>query len=123
MRRALPVTRTAEVTQPWVVYTYGLSHDLWWPPKTSTRWTGRAKIRITCAVCGVDEVCTLRIPRWGKVPEPPTGRHPARQRFLDDHAHPDRGLLMTWALPLLNPAAAPGGLDLTDLLRHRFGLD
>jgi len=111
--------QTAETTQPWVIYTYGLTHDLWWPLWNSTRVLGRMRIRLSCAVCGLDKVESLRIPRFGQVPEPASGRHPARERFLAEHRHPDRGHPMSWAKPLLNLAAHPNGLDL-DLLAMRL---
>ena len=114
--------QTAETTQPWVVYTYGLTHDRWWPFWNSTRVIGRARIRMTCAVCGEQEITNFRIPRFGKVPEPATGRHPVREQFLREHRHPDRGHPMSWAMPLLNPAAHGGGMDL-DLLAARLEAD
>jgi hypothetical protein len=113
---------TFETSQPWVIYTYGLTHDRWWPLWTSTRVLGRARIRMECAVCGRCEIASLRIPRWGKVPEPVSGRHPARERFLESHAHPDRGAPMSWARPLLNPDAHCGGIDL-DALAMRLDAD
>lgn len=106
---------TYEVTQPWVTYTFGLTHDRWWPLWNSTRVLGRARIQCTCCVCGQREVLSLRMPRFGKVPEPASGRHSERERFLADHAHPDRGAPMSWALPLRNLAAHPGGLHLEQL--------
>lgn len=106
---------TYETSQPWVVWTIGRTHDVWWPIWTSTRVLGRARVDATCMVCGRHEVLTMRIPRFGPVPEPPGGRHAVRQRFLYDHAHPDRGAPMSWALPLLNLAAHPGGLSLDGL--------
>lgn len=121
---------TYETTQPWVVYHYGLTHDRWWPLWNSTRVIGRARMELECAVCGERERVSLPIPRFGPVPEPKNGRHPVRQRFLADHAHPDRGAPMSWARPLLNPAAMSGGLDLDALsmrmeadLNQRFGSD
>lgn len=113
---------TYETTQPWVAYTYGLTHDRWWPFWNSTRILGRARIRMTCAVCGERETTNLRIPRFGPVPAPASGRHPERERFLAEHAHPDRGHPMSWAMPFLNPAAHPGGLDL-DLFAARLEAD
>lgn len=110
---------TYETTQPWVTYTYGLTHDRWWPLWNSTRVLGRARILTTCCVCGKREVASLRIPRFGPVPEPASGRHPARERFLAEHAHPDRGHPMSWALPLRNLAVHSGGLSL-DLLGMRL---
>jgi hypothetical protein len=113
---------TFEVTQPWVTYTFGLTHDRWWPFWNSTRVLGRSRIRCVCAVCGDNTVLSLRIPRWGPVPEPAGGRHPAREQYLAEHRHPDRGHPMSWAMPLLNPAAHPGGLNL-DLLAARLEAD
>lgn len=113
---------TYETTQPWVAYHYGLTHDLWWPIKGSTRWWGRSKIVMECAVCGRRETAVMRIPRWGPVPAPASGRHPVRERFLAEHAHPDRGAPMSWAKPLLNPAAHEGGVDL-DALAMRLEAD
>lgn len=112
---------TFETTQPWVVYHYGLTHDRWWPVWNSTRVLGRMKLVLECAVCGVRKVVTLRIPRFGKVPTPESGRHPVREAFLARHAHPDRAP-MSWARPLLNPAALSGGLNL-DALAMRLEAD
>lgn len=116
------VHETYETTQPWVTYTFGLTHDRWWPLWTSTRVLGRARIRLTCCVCGEREVASLRMPRFGKVPEPESGRHVQRERFLRQHAHPDRGHPMSWALPMRNMAAHQGGLDL-DLFAARLEAD
>lgn len=113
---------TYETSQPWVLYHYGLTHDRWWPAWSSTRVLGRARIRVECIVCGERRVVTARIPRFGAVPAPPGGRHPERERFLHDHAHPDRGAPMSWARPMANPAAHPGGLDL-DALGMRLEAD
>jgi hypothetical protein len=113
---------TYETTQPWVTYHYGLTHDKWWPFWNSTRVLGRFKIVMACMVCGDLTVCTLRIPRFGPVPEPATGRHPRRERYLVEHAHPDRGHPMSWAVPLRNMAAHRGGLNL-DLLGARLEAD
>ena len=35
---------TYEATRPWVTYTYGRTHDGWWPLWNSTRVLGRARI-------------------------------------------------------------------------------
>ena len=113
---------TYETTQPWVAYHYGLTHDRLWPLWTSTRILGRARIGLECAVCGEKKVVSLRIPRFGPVPEPASGRHPARERFLAEHEHPDRGAPMSWAKPLLNSAAHPGGVSL-DALAMRLEAD
>lgn len=113
---------TFETTQPWVTYTYGLTHDGWWPLWTSTRVLGRARIQMLCCVCGTHEIAVLRIPRFGPVPTPPSGRHPERERFLSEHKHPDRGHPMSWKVPLRNMAAHRGGLNL-DLLGMRLESD
>lgn len=126
MAAVAPVTRagksTYETTQPWVLYHYGLTHDRWWPFWNSTRVLGRARIRMECMVCGRREIASLKIPRLGAVPAPKSGRHPIRERFLADHAHPDRGAPMSWAVPLANLAAHPNGLDL-DALAMRLEAD
>lgn len=58
------------------------------------------KLSLECMVCGKTEVVKLRIPRLGTVPEP--AGHAERERFLADHAHPDRGNPMSWAKPMRN---------------------
>jgi hypothetical protein len=113
---------TYETTQPWVLYHYGLTHDRWWPFWTSTRVLGRARIAMQCMVCGGREVARFRIPRFGPVPEPEGGRHALREAFLTEHAHPDRGAPMSWAVPLANLAAHPDGLHL-DALAMRLEAD
>jgi hypothetical protein len=112
-------TETYETGQPWVIYTYGRTHDGWWPLWNSTRVLGRSRIGMECCVCGHTGVATIRIPRFGPVPVPESGRHPVRERFLTEHAHPDRGHPMSWARPLRNPAF---GVDL-DLLTMRLQAD
>lgn len=104
---------TFEMLQPWVVYHYGRTHDDWWPFWTSTRVLGRCCIVCECAVCGDVTPIWLRIPRFGSVPD--QGHHPARVRYLKSHTHPGRGAPMSWAKPLLNPAALPDGIDLDQL--------
>jgi hypothetical protein len=113
---------TYETTQPWVLYHYGRTHDKWWPFWTSTRVLGRAEIGMQCMVCGEHEVAKIRMPRFGSVPSPDAGRHPLRQAFLVEHAHPDRGAPMSWVIPLANLAAHPGGLNL-DALAMRLEAD
>jgi hypothetical protein len=104
------VRRTYETSQPWVVYTFGRTHDGWLPPWSSTRVLGRACIVVQCAVCGDRTVLWIKIPRLGPVPD--SGNHPARDVYLAAHAHPDRGALMSWALPFLNIEAHQGGVSL-----------
>jgi hypothetical protein len=94
---------TFEVTQPWVVYHYGRTHDGWWPFWNSTRFLGRAVIVCECAVCGVRKPIRIKMLRIRKIID--RGPHPARTAFLHEHEHPDRGNPLTWARPLLNPAA------------------
>lgn len=113
----------AETAQPWVIYTYGRTHDRWWPLWSSTRVLGRARIGMECCVCGHAEVVSLPMPRFGTVPEPASGRHPARERFLAAHAHPGRGNPMSWARPLRNAAVfGLAGVDM-DLLAMRLQAD
>jgi hypothetical protein len=109
-----PDRSTYETTQPWVVYHYGLTHDRWWPFWNSTRVLGRGRIVMQCAVCGEEEIAVIKVPRLGRIVAPAAYPEP-RRRFLDAHAHPDRGAPMSWAKPLVNPAAHPGGIDLTAL--------
>lgn len=116
---------TFETEQPWVVYHWGSTHDGLWPPWRSTRVLGRMRIICECAICGRQQTLTLRIPRFGAVAAGgghPSGKHPARLRFLLDHVHAERGHPMSWAKPLLNPDAHRGGLDL-DLLAARLEAD
>lgn len=104
---------TYETEQPWVVYDY-LTTD------RRMRITGRSRIRCTCAICGQHEVLSLRIPRFAAIAE--QGKHPQRIRFLLAHIHADRPHPLSWSMPLLNPAAHPGGIDL-DLLAMRLQAD
>lgn len=115
---------TAESDMPWVIYTYGRTHDKWWPIWSSTRVIGRARIGLECCICGKREVVSLKMPRFGPVPEPAGGRHPERTRFLLAHVHKDRSHPIAWARPLrnLNVFNAVGGLDL-DLLAARLEAD
>lgn len=113
---------TYEVGQPWVIYRYGRTHDGWWPPLSSTRVMGRAKIDVECAICGNRSVLTFRMPRFGPIPPntgDPQGRHPARVAYLKAHAHPDRKHPITWAKPLANPAALQGKTDVLDVIKRR----
>ena len=113
--------QTYETTQPWVTYRYGRTVDNWWPFWKSTRVLGRACITAICCVCGDKTDLWMKMPRFGEVPEPPSGRHGLRERYLCEHVHPDRGNMMSWALPLRNPFAM-GGIDL-DLLAARLEAD
>lgn len=113
--------QTYETTQPWVIYDY-LFHDGWWPLANSTRIRGFTKIRMTCAVCGYMRIQKIRMPRFGEVPIPESGRHPSREKFLNEHKHPDRGAPMSWAKPLSNLAMHKRGIDL-DALAMRLEAD
>lgn len=106
---------TYETTAPWVTW-------LWLSTDRETRITGRSRMQLTCAVCGKQEIVRIRIPRIGPVPAPPNGIHPERTAAIQRHAHPDRGHPMSWAKPLLNWDAHPGGLS-TDLLAMRLQAD
>lgn len=94
---------TFEVGSPWITYHYRTTDR-------QTRITGRSKILLACAICGVEELLTLRIPRAGPVPAPQGGRHPERVRFVRDHQHTaeERTDRTRWVKPLRNVA----GLDL-----------
>lgn len=111
---------TYEIDQPWACYHYGRTHDAWWPFWNSSRFLGRACIVAECMVCGEQEPLWMRIPRFGTIPD--RGHHPLRLKFLADHKHPERGHPMSWAKPLLNPAAHKGALGL-DLLGARLEAD
>lgn len=113
---------TCETTQSWCVYTYGATTDRWWPLWRSTRVLGYAKIRMECCVCGRFEWARLRMPRFGPVPKPKSGRHVRREQFLADHTHPDRGHPMSWARPLRNMGVF-GGAFSPDLLAMRLQAD
>jgi hypothetical protein len=99
---------TYEEEYPWVIWHYGLSHDLWWPPRRSTRWTGHMKVEAECLVCGDRRTLRLSIPRVGKIKGFPSGRHPAREHYLRGHLHPGRSDPLTWSRPLANPDALRG---------------
>ena len=111
---------TYEVEQPWVLYHYGITQDGFWPPWNSSRVLGRFKIIFECMVCGDRTVDWIRVPRFGKVPD--RGYHPKRSAYLKAHAHPDRGAPMSWAMPLANLYAHPGGLNV-DALAMRLEAD
>lgn len=111
---------TYDTDQPWITYHYGRTHDEWWPFWSSTRVLGLARIGVACMVCGDSSVLTVRLPRFGPVPD--VGKHPKRTAYLVAHEHPDRGHPMSWAVPLRNMAAHPGGLNL-ELLAARLEAD
>lgn len=114
-----PGKTTHDTEMPWIVYHYGRTVDLFWPPWRSTRVLGHAAIECECAVCGERHLVVGRIPRFGPVPD--RGEHPERVRFKLDHLHPDRPAQFAWARPLLNPHAS-GPLDL-DALAMRLEAD
>jgi len=111
---------TFEVDQPWIVFHYGRTHDEWWPLWNSTRVLGRCCVVAMCAVCGDRTPIWIPMPRFGPIVD--RGPHPARTGYLLAHAHPDRGAPMSWKLPMLNPAAHPGGIDI-DLFAMRLEAD
>jgi hypothetical protein len=111
---------TFETDQPWVIYHYGRTQDGWWPFWNSTRVLGRSCIVAECAVCGDKTEIWMKIPRFGAIPD--RGPHPLRLKYLAEHKHPDRGSPMSWARPLLNPEAHPGGINL-DALAMRLEAD
>lgn len=106
--------RTYEANQPWVTYTY---------PYTDAECDRRgllAHVVMECIVCGVTEDWTVRA---DEKPKPQVGGYaPERRAFLAAHSHPDRGAPMSWAKPLANPAAHPGGID-PDALAMRLEAD
>jgi hypothetical protein len=108
---------TYEVGSPWVTYHYQTTD-------AQTRITGRSKILLACAICGHEEVLTLRIPRVGPVPEPQGGRHPDRVAFVRAHQHTgeERRDRTTWAKPLRNPAGLNLG-DLADIVTDALNRD
>lgn len=76
---------TVEVTQPWVTYTYGRTHDKFFPPWNSTRILGRACIVAHCFVCGTTTPLWMKIPRFKPIPD--RGYHPVRVAYLQQHRH------------------------------------
>ena len=101
---------TYEVGSPWITYHY-LTTD------RRTRITGRSKILLACAICGHEEVLTIRIPRVGPVPMPQGGRHPQRVEFVRAHQHTaaERGDRARWAKPMRNVAGL-GQVDLAAIV-------
>ncbi len=92
----------AEASQPWVTWTY--FRPDWW-----TRIFGKSQVKALCCICGHREVVTVKIPRFGRVPEPAGGRHPVRVKFCDQHRHPlQQRAPETWAMPLHNLNAISG---------------
>lgn len=92
-----------DTDQPWIIYTYGRTHDDWWPFWSSTRVLGYALIGCDCCICGERRVLKVKMPRFGPIVD--TGKHEKRQSFLAEHAHPDRATNpLTWAQPLRNLA-------------------
>lgn len=109
--------QTADDKQPWVVYTYGRTHDRWLhSPWRNSLVVGRIVVDHECAVCGAHEVAILRAKRFSRPSE-----DPFRREWLKEHVHPDMPNQAAWAKPLLNPFAL-GALDL-DLLVMRLEAD
>lgn len=111
----------SDTERPWVCWHFGRTNDSLWPPWRSTRLLGHVAVEMECAVCGHREVMAARIRRFGH-PNPTGREHPIRTQFKLDHLHRDRGSPMSWAKPLLNPAAHKGGIDL-DALAMRLEAD
>lgn len=110
----------AETTQPWVIYVYGLTHDLWWPPWSSTRVLGYAKIECQCCICGDRTVLKIPLPRFGNIVD--RGHHPKRRAYLEQHRHPlQQRAPETWVWPLRNMNALSGAdaLDIMVDVAHR----
>ncbi len=117
LRRVFPVVmETYEVAQPWTIYSYFV-------PDWVARVTGRAYIRAECAICGVTETITMRMPRWGPVLD--HGPHPKRVDFLVRHGHPLQATAPeTWVQPLRNPAAHTDTLAIiTDAANPRLEVE
>jgi hypothetical protein len=99
---------------PWICLTY-LTTDA----EADAAGTGRA--RFDCCICGAVQEVEFVLPAvddpvWATV-DPQKGLPEAyrlRTLFLSDHTH--EGMhsnpMMEWALPLRNPAALKGGVDL-----------
>lgn len=124
MKKNNELVQTYQTDQPWVVYTFGLTHDNWWPLWGSTRVLGYFKVKCTCCVCGEETIQKIALPRFKKKGDlnPDKTPHPFRVKFLAEHAHPDRGHPMSWKMPLHNLAVFKNGLDL-DLLAARLEAD
>lgn len=87
-----------ETDAPWLTFRFAWS-DRW------TRVLGRMRVEYECLICGRCERLTLRIPRFGTVPEPDGGQHPKRLEVKARHEHHDRRSPLLWAKPLGNLAA------------------
>lgn len=112
---------TFETDQPWIIYSYGRTHDRWWPPHNSTRILGYGKIGMECCICGETAVAKIKIPRFGNAAR--QDKHPLRVQFLLDHIHRDKPHPMSWVKPLRNPVVfGREGIDL-DLLAMRLEAD
>lgn len=75
---------TYEESQPWITYTYGTTHDGWWPLWRSTHILGCACIVAQCLRCGQWEPIWFRVKRFGDIPD--RGHHPKRVAFMLEHA-------------------------------------
>lgn len=107
---------TYEIGQPWVTYHY--PHD----DQQATRRGLFALVNMRCLVCGGTEEWKVRWGQQRKIKHDHRGYAMERVKFLADHAHPDRGHPMSWALPLANVAAHENGLDV-GLLAMRVEAD
>lgn len=108
--------QTYELGMPWITYTY-LTSD------RRTRITGRSRIECSCSICGDRTVLKLRIPRFGRVPEPVGGRHAARLAYLSQHEHPaemaNRVAAGTWPFRPSPPEQTPTYREATEAARKR----
>lgn len=81
------MTTQTEASHPWIFWSFGKTHDLWWPLWRSTRITGRARVGAYCVYCNHYEELVIRVPRFGLVEAPVGKRHPAREKFISEHLH------------------------------------
>lgn len=89
--------QSCDLTQPWIIYHAGRTHERLWPIWSSARLRCHTRITLECCVCGQRQAASLPVPRLL-----PIGEHPEPRAFLAEHAHPDRGHPMSWVRPLAN---------------------
>lgn len=89
------IYETCEEGYPWIVYRY--------PRPDWIAFILGGKIVCECLICGCEEV--VKISRWDiwASPRMPNYRHPARDKFLSEHGHPDKCQnRILWVKPLKN---------------------